>query len=185
MITTDPTQADTYREELKLRQNEINNFDSLLTAKVEEKTTEAKNKTSFVEDHLVEWRTNSKNELDLANNPCLIAQKKDNFVEGSCKTKGQIDGKDNRNLSYKNSGSGWMPSLTTTWLINENSRAYARYAETLRFPSLFESTSGFSGNPSASVPLEPERAKLFEVAYIHYFENASAKLTYFDQRLMM
>ncbi|WP_447469207.1 TonB-dependent receptor [Vibrio harveyi] len=183
LITTDPTQADTYREELKLRQNEINNFDSLLTAKVEEKTTEAKNKTSFVEDHLVEWRTNSKNELDLANNPCLIAQKKDNFVEGSCKTKGQIDGKDNRNLSYKNSGSGWMPSLTTTWLINENSRAYARYAETLRFPSLFESTSGFSGNPSASVPLEPERAKLFEVAYIHYFENASAKLTYFDQTI--
>ncbi|MEZ9795275.1 TonB-dependent receptor, partial [Vibrio splendidus] len=40
---------------------------------------------------------------------------------------------------------------------------------------------GFSGNPSASAPLQPERARLFETAYVHYFDNASAKITYFDQ----
>lgn len=76
-----------------------------------------------------------------------------------------------------------MPSLTTTLLFNDNNRAYVRYAETLRFPSLFESTSGFSATPSYSAPLEPERAKLFEVAYIHYFERSSVKLTYFSQNI--
>ncbi|MDN3685896.1 hypothetical protein QW180_29555 [Vibrio sinaloensis] len=30
-----------------------------------------------------------------------------------------------------------MPSATATWLIDDDSRMYVRYAETLRFPSLF------------------------------------------------
>ncbi|MFS1420594.1 TonB-dependent receptor domain-containing protein [Vibrio splendidus] len=180
LISQFPSQATENKASIKTKQQELANFDSLLASKIQQGTNAAQNQTTFIEEHSADWLVNSRNDLNLANNACKNAMQKDNYVKGSCTAKA-IELKEVYNTDYKNSGSGWMPSLTATWLFNDNSRIYARYAETLRFPSLFESTSGFSGNPSASAPLQPERARLFETAYVHYFDNASAKITYFDQ----
>ena len=180
LISQFPEQAAENQASLAEKQQELANFDSLLASKIQQETNAAQNQTTFIEDHSSEWLANSQNDLNLANNACKNAMQQANYVEGSC-TAQAIESTEVYNTDYKTSGSGWMPSLTATWLFDDSSRIYARYAETLRFPSLFESTSGFSGNPSASAPLQPERARLFETAYIHYFDNASAKITYFDQ----
>lgn len=182
LIVMFPDQANEYQSQLDARQSELANFDTILQQKLQTETESAENQTTFIEHHASSWLTNSDNELDLASNACRIAMQQENYIEGSCKAK-SLETSEEYNTQYKTSGSGWMPSVTATWLISDNSRIYTRYAETLRFPSLFESTSGFSSNPVASAPLEPERAKLYETAYIHYFDNASFKLTYFDQTI--
>lgn len=182
LIVMIPDKADEYRAQIEERQNELTNFDALLAEKVEQKVTEAQNETTYVQDHSSEWMGDSSNDYSLANNACAAAVNNPNYVEGSCKAQ-RIEAEPTPNTRYKSSDGGWMPSLSTTVLFNDNSRAYVRYAETLRFPSLFESTSGFSATPSYSAPLEPERAKLWETAYIHYFDAASVKVTYFDQTI--
>lgn len=182
LIAQFPEHAVQHQAELAERQNELANFDEVLANKVTLAMTEAANNTGFILDHTSKWLANADNELSVADNACYHAMKQENYVEGSCKANSYLD-ENAYNTDYKTSGNGWMPSFTATWLIDDDSRFYARYAETLRFPSLFESTSGFSGVPTASAPLEAERAKLFETAYVHYFEDASAKVTYFDQTI--
>ena len=85
--------------------------------------------------------------------------------------------------------SGWEPYLTATLKLSDAIRLYGRYAERLRFPSLFESTSGFSASPSLFRPLKPERIRSWEGAYIQDFsalfglggedQRADFKLVYF------
>ena len=85
--------------------------------------------------------------------------------------------------------SGWEPYLTATLKLSEAIRLYGRYAERLRFASLFESTSGFSASPSLLNPLKPERIRAWEGAYIQDFsalfglggegQRADFKLVYF------
>ena len=85
--------------------------------------------------------------------------------------------------------SGWEPHLTATLKLSDAIRLYGRYAERLRFPSLFESTVGFSASPSLFQPLKPERIRAWEGAYIQDFsalfgllgegQRADFKLVYF------
>ncbi|SES12053.1 TonB-dependent receptor [Sphingobium sp. YR768] len=66
----------------------------------------------------------------------------------------------------RKSDSGWMPSASATVYLSGASRLYARYAEALRFPSMFESTIGFSASINPSYHLKPERLRSWEAAYI-------------------
>ena len=85
--------------------------------------------------------------------------------------------------------SGWEPYLTATLKLSDAIRLYGRYAQRLRFPSLFESTVGFSASPSLFQPLKPERIRAWEGAYIQDFsalfglggedQRADFKLVYF------
>ena len=85
--------------------------------------------------------------------------------------------------------SGWEPYLTATLKLSDAIRLYGRYAERLRFPSVFESTSGFSANVNLARPLKPERMRSWEGAYIQDFsalfglvgedQRADFKLVYF------
>ena len=85
--------------------------------------------------------------------------------------------------------SGWEPYLTATLKLSDAIRLYGRYAERLRFPSMFESTVGFSASPSLFRPLKPERIRAWEGAYIQDFsalfglggedQRADFKLVYF------
>ena len=85
--------------------------------------------------------------------------------------------------------SGWEPYLTATLKLSDAIRLYGRYAERLRFPSVFESTSGFSANVNLARPLKPERIRSWEGAYIQDFsalfglvgedQRADFKLVYF------
>ena len=85
--------------------------------------------------------------------------------------------------------SGWEPYLTATLKLSDAIRLYGRYAERLRFASLFESTFSFSASPTFLRPLKPERIRAWEAAYIQDFsalfglegedQRADFKLVYF------
>ena len=84
---------------------------------------------------------------------------------------------------------GWEPYLTATLKLSDAIRLYGRYAERLRFASLFESTAGFGASPNFLRPLKPERIRAWEGAYIQDFsalfglggedQRADFKLVYF------
>ncbi|UAB70355.1 TonB-dependent receptor [Vibrio sp. SCSIO 43132] len=182
LINLFPNKASEYQARLNEAQQQLAQFDAILTQKINEAVSAARSDTSYIVEHSQNWAIDDNNKLNLSDNICAQAMNKPNYVHGSCKLSRLAD-VPAYNENYKNSGSGWMPSLTATWLISDDKRAYARYAETLRFPSLFESTSGFSATPTASAPLKPEQARLFEIGYIQYFDNANTKIAYFDQQI--
>lgn len=64
-------------------------------------------------------------------------------------------------------GHGWAPWFSASYQFTPNSRAYVRYAQAYRFPSLFESTIGFSASINPLNDLKPEHAYTWEVGYIH------------------
>ncbi|EJU14156.1 outer membrane receptor protein [Sphingomonas sp. LH128] len=66
----------------------------------------------------------------------------------------------------RKSGPGWVPSASATVYFSDSSRGYVRYAEALRWPSMFESTIGFSASINPFQNLKPERMKSWEAAFI-------------------
>jgi hemoglobin/transferrin/lactoferrin receptor protein len=66
----------------------------------------------------------------------------------------------------KRKGHGWAPAFSATVNFSDYSRAYLRYTETKRYPSLFESTIAFSAGFS-QYPLKPEHGRNIELAYVH------------------
>ena len=100
----------------------------------------------------------------------------------------EIELKDPADLKARRA-SGWEPYLSATLKLSDAIRLYGRYAERLRFASLFESTSGFSADPNFLRPLKPERIHAWEGAYIQDFsalfgfedenQRADFKLVYF------
>ena len=66
-------------------------------------------------------------------------------------------------LYYSNSHDGIAPIFSASWTMFPGIQLYARYAEALRMPSLFEGTSGFSSSPALDVNLKPEHSKNREV----------------------
>ncbi|MGO3859348.1 MAG: TonB-dependent receptor domain-containing protein [Neisseriaceae bacterium] len=90
----------------------------------------------------------------------------------------------------KKSGHAWSPILSASLKLSEDARVYVRYAEAKRFPSMFESTMGFSTMPRALVDIKPEHSRNFEVGYVHdltqWLPTAQAsdlKLTYYDMTI--
>ena len=85
-------------------------------------------------------------------------------------------------------GAGWEPYVSATLNLSDDIRVYVRYAERFRFPSMFESTLGFSASINLAQPLKPERIQSYEAAYIQDFsrlfglegdQRADFKLVYF------
>lgn len=111
---------------------------------------------------------------------------------GDTKFDGPIDKtielKDPADLKARHAA-GWEPYLSATLKLSDDIRLYGRYAERLRFASLFEGTVGFSAAPSLFQPLKPERIRSWEAAYIQDFgplfglysddQRADFKLVYF------
>jgi hemoglobin/transferrin/lactoferrin receptor protein len=64
------------------------------------------------------------------------------------------------------SGHGWAPTLSATAYLSGSSRLYLRYAEAYRFPSMFESTIGFSASINPVETLKPEHIRSWEASYI-------------------
>lgn len=89
----------------------------------------------------------------------------------------------------KRSGHAWSPVLSIGWDMTDYSKVYARYAESKRFPSMFEDTIGFTTNVRDFVQLKPEESRTFEVGYIYdlsWLPNTLAsdiKLSYYDTTL--
>lgn len=70
------------------------------------------------------------------------------------------------NEATRKTGHGWAPTLSATAYISGSSRAYVRYAEAYRFPSMFESTIGFSSSVNLRSDLKPEHLYAWEAAWI-------------------
>lgn len=88
-------------------------------------------------------------------------------------------------------GHGWVPKLGLSIQLNDYGRLYARYTEHLRWPSIFEATSGFGSYLNQYQPnldrayydFLPEHAKNWEVGYVHDFTKLIPKARYADARI--
>ncbi|MDN3378617.1 MULTISPECIES: TonB-dependent receptor [unclassified Pseudoalteromonas] len=131
------------------------------------------------------WLHNGEGKYRRANNICVNGELNNvaNYIEGSCRQAGgpvneygkQIDG-------GKKKGNHWAPAFAATYLLNEHSRVYIRYTEGIRFPSMFESTLGFSANNNPYTDIKPEHTYNYETAFVHNFEQGDIKLTYFHHK---
>ena len=91
-----------------------------------------------------------------------------------------------RRRAQRQSGSGWAPAFSATVNLTDHARAYLRYTETLRYPSIFEGTYGFSsmgGFGRAGYGWKPEHAKNWEVGYIHDLTGVFPKMRRADFRI--
>ena len=87
----------------------------------------------------------------------------------------------------KQGGSGWAPAFSATVNFTDYARAYLRYTETLRFPSIFEGTYGFSNVAGSFARMgygwQPEHAKNWEIGYIHDLTGLFPKMKSTDFRV--
>ncbi|MEG1339622.1 MAG: TonB-dependent receptor [Pseudomonas sp.] len=139
------------------------------------------------------WAHNGKGKYARSNNPCVNFQGvREEII--SCTSSsyghGELDANGNP-VDYEKyvrakhqKDHGWTPTLSATFYTSENGRVYLRYSEALRYPSMFESTLGFSSSIN-TWGLEPEHAHNYEAAYIHNLsglggsEIADIKLSYY------
>lgn len=89
----------------------------------------------------------------------------------------------------KQKNHGWAPMFSITYRLSDYARVYARYVETLRFPSIFEGVTGFSAAPRLGYKWQPEHGKNWEVGYAHdlrgFFPKmpvADVKINYFHNK---
>lgn len=93
--------------------------------------------------------------------------------------------------ALKQKGSGWEPAASVTFNLTDYARAYLRYTQTLRFPSIFEGTVGVPISPKLNTTSvnrygyqwKPERGKNFEVGYIHDLTGMFPKMRKADFRI--
>ena len=93
--------------------------------------------------------------------------------------------------TIRQSGSGWAPAFSATVNFTDHARAYLRYTEILRYPSIFEGTYGISLNARGSYGLDtrfgyqwrPERAQNWEIGYIHDLTGLFPKMRRADFRI--
>jgi len=85
---------------------------------------------------------------------------------GSCSAHGITDPFVPTLADTRHGGNGWTPSASATVFLSRSSRGYVRYAKALRFPSMFESTTGFSASFNPLERLKPEHGYFWEAAYV-------------------
>jgi len=88
----------------------------------------------------------------------------------------------------KKRGYDWVPAFSAIYQLTDNGRIYLRHSQAIRYPSMFESTIGFSASPSGW-GIKPEHTYNNEITYIYNYKNLSylsrqgnIKLTYFHHR---
>lgn len=146
-------------------------------------------------DQKKHWAHDGKGKYQRSNNPCIAAAAAGEEIV-TCSAalySGAADAVDSEgnlvNQAVDTSArhrkdQGWVPNLSATFYTSENGRFYLRYSEAIRYPSMFESTVGFSASLTPW-DLKPEHAHNYEVAYIHNLsgwwgsEQADVKLTYY------
>lgn len=122
--------------------------------------------TQYTVRHSVPWQPDADGNYTKAGNVCLNGSLDgvDNVVDNICHA-GAVS-VSMPAVARKRKAHGWVPFFSATVNFSDYSRVYFRYGETLRYPSMFESTIAFSAslNPWN---LEPEHAYNWEAAYIH------------------
>ena len=126
------------------------------------------NPTEFTWEHTgPDWRPDENGDFHRADNVCINGSLASvgNYIDGSC-----VVGSNNMAVAVtdtkRRSNHGWAPSASATVYLSGSSRAYLRYAQAYRFPSMFESTIGFSASLNPLEDLKPERIHSWEAAFI-------------------
>jgi len=93
----------------------------------------------------------------------------------------------------KGRGHAWAPQIGMTFFLNEHARAYARYSQFIRFPSLFEFTQSIHGAMTfvtSTSPVGPEHAYNWEFGYVQDLrglftgmQHADFKINYFNNKI--
>lgn len=127
----------------------------------------AANPTPFSITHTGTWEPDANGDYHRADNICLNGSLAalSSYVADSCFVRGLSESVSVTEAKRK-SGHGWTPTASASAYLSKSSRAYVRYAEALRFPSMFESTIGFSASINPLIDLKPERIKSWEAAFI-------------------
>lgn len=149
----------------------------------------AANPRTFTWSHVVPWLPDENGDYRRADNACLNGTLDTiTNLTGNC-TGGAVMELVSITEAKRKSGDGWTPSASATVYLSDSSRAYLRYAEALRWPSMFESTIGFAASINPLEELKPERMKSWEAAFIQDFrpllglngddQRADVKLTWY------
>ncbi len=128
----------------------------------------ALNPTAFVWSHTGPvWEAGADGRYSRADNICLNGSLDSiaNYAAGSCTASAQIAAVSISDVKRR-SAHGWTPTASATVYFSDSSRAYVRYAQALRFPSMFESTTGFAASINPLANLKPERMRSWEAAFI-------------------
>jgi hemoglobin/transferrin/lactoferrin receptor protein len=129
------------------------------------------------------WKPDADGNYDRADNPCLNGSlANENVVSCSAKPVNEFIAQ----TAKKQKDHGWVPHAGISYQFTDYSRAYLKYSETLRYPSMFESTIAFSASQSI-YGVKPEHAYNWELAYVHDLtqwltsaEHADIKIAYYD-----
>ncbi|PCJ29296.1 MAG: TonB-dependent receptor [Gammaproteobacteria bacterium] len=130
------------------------------------------------------WYSDADGNYDRATNPCTNGGLDNVAYLSACRALAVKSSEAQK--AQKQKDHGWVPHLTAAYEISQHSRVYFKYAEAIRYPSMFESTIGFSAN-TRSFSLKPEHAYNWELGYVHDLtqwlpnaEYADIKLTYYQ-----
>lgn len=143
-----------------------------------------------------DWRPNDKLELGAG----LTFNYYNSFDDHIARMKREgVSGYENYSQPKKWHDTGWAPTLSGAFNITDSTRLYARLAQAVRHPSLFESTVGFSSSPDnvylgnidyGLSQLKSERATNFEIgvvqdlsSFLPNAEYADIKLTYYNNTI--
>lgn len=89
-------------------------------------------------------------------------------------------------LPVRKRASDWAPMLSATWFLTDRARLYARYVESIRFPSLYEATQaayGYGWGAPTGTALTAERARNWELGYVHDLTGLLPQMRQADIRL--
>lgn len=137
--------------------------------------------------HHATWMADANGKLSRADNPCTNGYVASQGSE--CKSWTMITASQTLDAVRKRRDHGWVPAFSATISLSDYSRIYLRHSQAIRFPSLFESTLGFSSAVSF-YDLKPEHAYNDEIAYVHDLSrllgvddgHADVKLSYYRLR---
>ncbi len=148
--------------------------------------------TPVAVDHTIPWLPDADGNYRRASNPCLNGEVA--AIPGLLPVQGAqilcsiqsgrpqtVSGRNERRRDH-----AWLPTFSATAHFSPTARAYVRYSEAVRFPSMFESTIAFSSSLNPLYPLKPEHAYNYEVGYVHNLSalfgntaDADVKLAYY------
>jgi hemoglobin/transferrin/lactoferrin receptor protein len=131
---------------------------------------------------LGEWKPDANGKFTKAGDPCL-----DPALAAAGGAKGVLCQSTPELTSYEPKAThqkdhGWVPFFSATAHFSDYSRAYVRYGETLRYPSMFESTIAFSA-ATTPIGLKPEHSRNWELAYVHDLSRLFREGTLADIKL--
>ncbi len=109
------------------------------------------------------WMPDAAGNYDRADHPCLQGAL-DN-VENATLCAGSKIQEIVDSTAEKQTDHGWVPHFKVSYALTDNSRTYIKYSETLRYPSIFESTIGWSASKSLYV-VNPEHSYNWELGYV-------------------